>query len=136
MCINDLNGKLINFNNIMHDKIIKQFVYDYKTSTLKLLFMDDINIIIFYSIDFYNVVGLDMTSCDFWGRSPHVDYFGYVEHDERKLLPKLYEEKNQTNTSSNCRLDCNKNYLEILLSFISGNIITIACEYMEFKKFQ
>lgn len=136
MKIAESNIDLFNTIDVMHDKIIKQFIYDYKTHTLKLLFMDDVDIKIFYSIDFYNVIGLEMNSCDLWGYSPHVDYFCYIEHAERKLIPKLRYEKSQTTTSPHCIFDSNKMYLEMVMAFVSGNIITIACESIEFYKYQ
>lgn len=43
------------------------------------------------SIVFLNVIGFEMTSCDFWGSSPHILDFEYVEPKDHTLIPKLFD---------------------------------------------
>ncbi len=46
-----------------------------------------------FSIIFLNVIGFEMTSCDFWGSSPRILDFEYAEPKDTSLIPKLFEKK-------------------------------------------
>lgn len=135
MRINDLNGEIICTKNVnIHDDIIKHIKYDCLNSKLTLLVMADNDEKNEYTIVFTNVVGLELTSCDYWGRSPHVLDFEYVSYEKRTLLPRLLNAERDYPLSLHCKLITNKKYIETIVTFTSGDKMIIACEYIDFNK--
>ncbi len=68
-----------------------------------------------------------MTSCDFWDRSPRILDFEYVEKDNAIIISKVFEMKN-SNDYPFCTLDIQEEYIETIITFISGDRLTIACK--------
>ena len=67
-----------------------------------------------------------MTACDFWGHSPHILDFEYVERKNNTLIPKLFEKKDKDCTYSSLRNQ--EDYIETVITFSSGDQLRIACE--------
>lgn len=131
MKIYDKNGDIINSKQLyMHDDIFYQMSYDWNTKNLYLMFAKERNDNETYIIQFMNTIGFNMTSCEFWGPSPHVLDFEYLEHNERTLIPQLYEIYNNNPKDPICKLRSNIDYIETAITFKSGDKLIIACEYI------
>lgn len=131
MKINDSKGIIINSKDIsIHDDILNQLLFDRTKCEILLLITKSNNMNNEYAIKFVNVVGFEMTSCNFWGISPHILDFEYVEYENRTLLPKLHYIKESSEIHHLCKLVTNINYIETIITFTSGDKLTIACEYI------
>ena len=81
-----------------------------------------------------------MSSCDFWGKSLRVDC--WYPDDENGLileLNQLKEEKSGKGADgvmlpSVSRMDEVEFPLQIKISIISGDLLTIVCEYVDFEE--
>jgi len=132
MKINELNGNVLNTKDVyIHDDVLVFLNFNRNEKMLK-LHLSKYNSSAEYTIEFANVIGFTMTSCDFWGASECVLDFEYVDKSERVIIPKLEEEwlKNP-NLTNGCLYD---GYIETLLTFSSGDKLRIACESIEIKK--
>lgn len=65
------------------------------------------------------------------GASKRIFGFEYVNPENCKLLPKLYEMRKPPIDEIGCKLQLDKNYIETTVYFISGDKLTIVCEYIE-----
>ena len=121
-------GEIINSKKIrIHDGILEEFCFKRTEKILHLSILEeDFNDKI-HSIDFLHVIGFEMTSCDFWGSSPHILDFEYVKHDEIIILPKLFDKRNN-NDYPFCTLKDRENYIETVITFASGDQLRVACE--------
>ena len=125
MIINSLNGQIINSKKIyLHDDILENLIFHRNSKNLHLSLSKSWPTQEEYTIDFLQVIGFEMTSCDFWGASPHILDFEYVENG--RLISKLFSKR--TEYDSFCALKQQKDYIETVLTFISGDTLTVACE--------
>lgn len=129
MIINASNGKIINSKEVyIHDDILEELCFNRAEKKLHLLILKDCK---FdderFSIDFLNVIGFEMTSCDFWGISPHILDFEYVEKNDNTIIPKLFKIKD-TNDYEYSTLKDREIYFETVITFTSGDKLRIACE--------
>ncbi len=85
-----------------------------------------------YNIDFYNVIGFDMVSCDFWGKSPHILDWEPMKSDRKVLIKRLFEEQFSDKNYNASKLANRKesDFIETLFTFTSGDRLRIACEYI------
>lgn len=129
MIIDASNGNIINSKEVyIHDDILKEFTFNRAEKKLHLSIVKEEKFnSVRFSIDFLNVIGFEMTSCDFWGRSPHILDFEYVEKDNTTIIPKLFKMKNN-NDYPFCTLDIQEEYIETIITFISGDQLIIACK--------
>lgn len=132
MRIDDTNGKIINTRDVyIHDDILLNLEFDRKHRKLRLIveeYASDRE----FLINFMNVIGFDMTACDFWGASERILDFEYIEHNNRVLIPRLFDRKNNTPNSMDDLSE--KSYVETLITFCSGDQLRIASEYILFEK--
>jgi len=130
MLIYESNGKVINTKQVyIHDDILLYLAFDRNKKILKLTFSKHSDRL--YIINFINVIGFTMTSCDFWGASEYVLDFEYIEPDKRTLIPSLEKQwMNVPDSSSEVTYD---DFLETLLTFSSGDRLRIACEAIEIQ---
>ena len=118
------NANTINTPSVcLHDSVFEDFHFnrDKKELYLKLLKEDFKSP---FTIIFYNVVGFEMTSCDFWGASPHVLDFEYVTPQHSVIIPKAMEECRKYNLP----LFQDKSFFETIITFTSGDTLSVACE--------
>lgn len=129
MIINASNGEIINSKDIyIHDDILEGLYFNRAEKKLHLSILkdcksDDIR----FFIDFFDVIEFKMTSCDFWGRSPHILDFEYIEPSENTMIPKLFKKK-EINNFTSCSLDDPQKYIETVITFISGDQLLVACK--------
>lgn len=129
MIIDATNGKIINSKEVyIHDDILEEFYFNRTEKKLHLSILkanefDSKKIL----IDFLHVIGFEMTSCDFWGSSPHILDFEYVEKNDNIIIPKLFEIK-EKNDYTFCTLNNREEYIETRMTFSSGDQLIIACK--------
>ena len=128
MVIDYSNGEVVFLTSLnMHDHIFNGIQFDYGEKKIYAEITATGSSNQKYAIEFINVIGFEMVSCDFWGKSPHILDFEFIKPHEHRLLKKLLEEgKNNNYFCSN--LYRNKTYIETVLVFASGDRLTIACE--------
>ena len=121
-------GEIINSKKVcIHDDILEEFSFNRTEKNLHLTILKQNITDNKYDIDFLHVIGFEMTSCDFWGSSPHILDFEYVKHDEIIILPKLFDKRNN-NDYPFCTLKDRENYIETVITFASGDQLRVACE--------
>ncbi len=128
MRIDASNGKIIDSKEVyIHDDILNELCFYRQEKRLKLIIrkFEDQNDM--FTIEFINVIGFEMTSCDFWGPSRRILDFEYIEKDDNTIIPKLFEIKDNNDYSS-CTLNDREKYIESVITFISGDQLRIACE--------
>ena len=88
-----------------------------------------------YTIRFTHVLGFEMTSCNFWGPSRRIFDFELLEGEEQSLLPKLWkmrEEKKPVGAATpEDGLGEKENYLETVITFVSGDQLQVVCEAID-----
>ena len=88
-----------------------------------------------YTIRFTHVLGFEMTSCNFWGPSRRIFDFELLEGEEQKLLPRLWkmrEEKKPVGTTTpEDGLGEKENYIETVITFVSGDQLQVVCEAID-----
>ena len=133
MRIDKFNIETINTKQVyIHDDILDRLQFDKIGKKLHLEFSQSCLHGRKYTIDFINVIGFEITSCDFWGMSHHVLDFEYVECSNQRVLPKIrnkWAEVSQYNF-----VPSYQNYIETLITFSSGDQLFIACEYIFLEK--
>ena len=83
-------------------------------------------------IIFSNMIGLEMVSCDFWGSSPHILDLETLPSSKQKLIKSLFQEKSD-NGYTFSRLSNESKFIEIVITFTSGDRLTIACEHVSWE---
>ena len=116
----------------LHDKIIKTIKFDRLIKEMIIPIMpeneqDTDNTI--RKMKFSNVLGYEITTCDFWCPSPHIFGFGFLPKEEERLIPKYYKKWCAQNDSFHTPENFpGTNCFEVLIEFTSGDTISIACE--------
>ncbi len=131
MRIENSNGNIINSEIYIHDDIFNNLLYEKDSNTLKLLLSKANEYESKYEINYINVIAFEMTSCNYWGKSPHILDFEYVEHNNCKLLPALYEKQKGMPYNPECKLACKNDYIETVITFSSGDQMIVVCESIE-----
>ena len=129
LTVNSSNGEIINSKDVnIHDYIFDTllFIRDEKKIHLSLK-PENPYVEKRYSVDFIDVIGYEMTCCDFWGRSPYIFDFECVEEQEQTVIPKLFDTKEATDFPY-CFLKNKNDYIETVITFTSGDHLRIACE--------
>ena len=127
MKIDKTNGSIINTREVyIHDDVLNEFFFDRAEKQLHLVLLKARNNHRI-CIDFYNVIGFKMTSCDFWGGSPYIFDFEYVEEKDRTIVPELFGRKEMYNDPV-CILEAPENYIETKMTFVSGDYLVVACK--------
>ena len=130
MTINESNGYILNTGDIyIHDDMLLSLQFNKNEKTILLYLKKFADEKSEYTIKFNNVIGFDMTSCDFWGASERIDWFSYLDKQERVLIPRL--QKQWQDVPHVTSIPSYDDYIEIDLSFISGDKLRIACTTIE-----
>ena len=125
--MNKSSSKIINKNDIyIHDDILHELQFHRLQKKLNLVIQDFKTKNIF-EIEFINTIGFEMTSCDFWGSSPRMNGLAPLSTEEYIIIPKLFEMKKKCPNSYSFLTEPD-NYIEIIIEFISGDQLLIACE--------
>lgn len=128
MRIDKSNYKFINSKDIyIHDTILMDIVFDYNKKNLFI-----ITIVPSHALRFHNVIGFEMTSCDFWQKSSRIlDW--EIETDNFVLIDKLFKQK-EDNNEYTPRLNNKEDFIESIITLTSGDTLRIACEYIIFDE--
>ena len=131
MLIDTVNAANINTKNIyLHDDLFVAFRFNRDSCEAIMLCSDYKHN---YEIEFHDVIGIEMTSCDFWGPGPNIDCFSVVNQNECVLVPKLQEEYEKYSAPDDLPFD-SKRYIETVLSLCSGDRIRIASKTVRIGK--
>lgn len=124
MRIDKSNCKIINSKkNYIHDAIFDDVVFNYQKKVLYVSIQNKSKI-----IEFYNVIGFNMTACDYWGEDPFV--FDWEYNDNFHLVEDLFVKKESN--SNHSRLNNKEDFIETIITLSSGDKLIIACEYIIF----
>ena len=127
MKINVTNINTVNFDiTYIHDYIFKEMKFDYTKKNIYIIISKNNDTKTDRIIKFNNVIGFNMISCDFWGQSPHILDWEFTDKDNT-IINKLFDEKNNHDYQDS-RLTSIEDYIESIITFTSGNRLTIACE--------
>lgn len=136
MIIDVNNGKIINSKEVyLHDDFLDDMRFNFleKKLHLSVLYFRDRSHR--YSVDFLDVIGFEMSSCDFWGGSLRILDFEYVPPESQVLVPRLFNKKQEGGESfAFCKMKSRENYLETLMTFASGDQLRVACENIIYLK--
>jgi hypothetical protein len=69
-----------------------------------------------------------MSCCDFWGESQRIDCWYAEDEKDKILISDLIKERDLNNYDLSRLKDENK-FFESTISILSGDKITVACEY-------
>lgn len=136
MIIDVNNGKIINSKEVyLHDDFLDDMRFNFleKKLHLSVLYFRDRSHR--YSVDFLDVIGFEMSSCDFWGGSLRILGFEYVPQENQVLVLRLFNKKQEGGESfAFCKMKSRENYLETLMTFASGDQLRVACENIIYLK--
>lgn len=129
MNINISNADLINSEKVyVHDDVLGLLQFDRINKELRLSVTKNWPNKKTYSIVFLNVLGFEMTSCDFWGMSECILDFQYIEHSRSTLLPKLIKKVEDSQNYMGENNNIEPKYFETIITFGSGDELIIASE--------
>ena len=133
MRINKTNLNEIKASDVyMHDDRLLNLKYNYQERKITLLICDEFDNNKSYNVDFIDVIGFYCTGCDFWGISPYIFDFELVEKDNQIVIQELKKHGEKTpHFKFKMELD---DYLEIRMTFTSGDRLRIACREIVFCK--
>lgn len=146
---------------LIHDDVILDFTFDRDDRILTLNLVDGYNnesyyrserenrnekfAWMFYSnhyiIKFINVIGFEMTSCDFWGKSNRIN--GISINENKELIDRLIYKANDIkgiihnedgSTKDDIKYINKDNFIEVRIEFISGDMLIVACEIINYGK--
>lgn len=130
MIINVKNGSMINSNMVnVHDFILENFTFNRQINELVLTLFDEENNLQ-HIMRFAGVIGFEISACNYWGKSPYILDFEYVEPGDQKIVGKLFA-KNKKGYHPFCELKDISGYLETMFTFTSGDQLCIACESVQ-----
>lgn len=110
----------------VHDMQCHAVNFAYENKTLLLLLLGEREEDASLEIRFHGVLGYEMTSCDFWGPSPHVFGWRLILDEERVLLPRYLAEAGAHGLDqTSIRKD--QEYMEIEVEFTSGDSLKVLC---------
>lgn len=130
MKIDVLNCDSINSKDVtIHDCLLADFRFDRNRKSLHLTLLreESERKTKKSRVDFFGVIGFEMTCCDFWGASPFILDFERVEKNSMRIIPKLFEKKKQ-NDWPDCSLSDQNDYFETVITFVSGDHLSVACK--------
>ena len=87
-----------------------------------------------YTMSITNFIGLDITACDYWFPSERVLDFEYATNEDAQLIPKLQSKWSDV-PGYNGEVSYD-NFIELIFTFISGDVLRIACEKIELINFE
>lgn len=133
MRINKLNCDILQTKGAyVHDALFTGFFYDYKQKQIKFEAMEQGFQNKKYKFTFENVIGFNMSCTDFWGSSHYIYDWEAIPANEYLLINRLKKEA-LNNDFHNSRVLYPIEYFETKLILISGDELTIACEWIEFE---
>lgn len=132
MIFNTSNAQQINSNDVyLHDDLFVGL--NFERESFKAAFICFNHKSGEYTVTFSDVIGLELTACEFWGAGSNIFDFEYIDPTERVLIPKLHEEYKKY-TKPGWPLIDNENYIETLLTLSSGDQYRVACKTVQIER--
>lgn len=116
----------------VHDSIFEGFIYREEDKNLYINLKNYcINKI--FKLLFCNVLIINCELCQFWGESPNI--LDWEVSENGSIIQNIKKKQKENNKLySNSLVDLEKSYMEVKITFTSGDIIEIVCEYIEFEE--
>lgn len=128
MQIDKSNRETFKSEVYIHDSILDEFRFDRGKKHLHLQITDTYPCLKQRSIDFFEVIGFEMSAGNYWGPSERILDFEYIV-EEKTLIPRLAEKRKNDRWPDFDVADPSK-YIELLITFVSGDTLRVACERM------
>ena len=126
MIINISNANIINTREVyFHDNILEDVSFNCKDKRMTLFIINECGTEK-RKILFEDAVAFEMTSCDFWGPSPYILDFEYIEKENEVIIPKLMKRQEKDYDAASVKID--NGYIETKITFISGDQLSIVCK--------
>lgn len=136
MRIDTTNGYLLNLRDFsLHDAPITKIQYDVFKNTLSVFAKTYQKPFKDIKITYFDVIGLEGITCDIWSAmldSLNILGLDYMEPSDRYLIKKIFQERSK-GIEDQARLTLPENYIETVLTGMSGNSLRVACEYLEIE---
>ena len=116
-----------NYSSLLHDAVCLGWNFDYQHKQLIMQLDGEDSIEKPYQITFRNVLGHEITPCDFWGPSPHLLGWSALTGEQRRLYPR-YVDEIEKNGYTFARLLPGEKYMEVEVLFTSGDALAVLCE--------
>lgn len=116
-------------SSLIHDAKCEEWTFEYasKRLTIRLNHGDGASGII--NLIFEDVYVHHMTSCDYWGASPHIYGFELIASMSSGLYKQMIDEiKNMGYVNS--RMSDDRKLIEARIQFTSGDLLTVLCQHV------
>ena len=132
MIINKENYQILDTKEVnLHDDTLSSIFFDRNRKQLKVKCTKASKQHQEYIIYFDNVIGFQISACDFLGASECILDFQSVSHENAILIPNLIEEWQKTpDFIPEPDYD---DFIEVLFTLTSGDRLRIACESIEIE---
>ena len=77
-----------------------------------------------------DVIGTEMSNCEYWGASPYVFSLSILNGKKSHLVQRLFE--NMKPEYKFCKLKSKDDHIEVLIEFSSGDKLRVACSSVRF----
>ena len=128
MQIDRTNRETFEAEIYIHDSVLDDLRFDRREKHLHLQITDTYPCPKRRSIDFFEVIGFEMSACNYWGPSERILDFEYID-EEKTLIPRLVEKRKNDRWPDFDAADPSK-YIELLITFVSGDTLRVACARM------
>ena len=130
MIINKSNCRIIDTKGILslHDFVLSTLQFDRINKKMQLQLKKTIMSDEIYLVEFINVIGFQMSACDFWGASECILDFEHIPPKEQVIIPDVEIQWNKSPYPFD--KPSYANHIETLFTFTSGDHLRIACEYI------
>lgn len=145
MVINNENIHEVN-NISLHDACFESFVFDRVHNRLETVVKPEWPFVVppdFDSSESFehaelkriritcvDVIGTEMSNCEYWGASPYVFSLSILNGKKSHLVQRLFENKKPEYKF--CKLKSKDDYIEVLIEFSSGDKLRVACSSVRF----
>ena len=126
MVINNENIHEVN-NISLHDACFESFVFDRVHNRLETVVKPEWPFVVPPDFD---VIGTEMSNCEYWGASPYVFSLSILNGKKSHLVQRLFE--NMKPEYKFCKLKSKDDYIEVLIEFSSGDKLRVACSSVRF----
>lgn len=130
MIIDKTNATISSKDIYIHDDVVEELTFvrsEYKLTLLLSTHSANRQ----YTIEFSDVIGFEMSSCDFWGSSSRIYDFVVLECKEYSVIPRLKQNQHFDSVIEPTEVN---DYIEVKIIFISGDELAVACKRIEYNK--
>lgn len=119
-------------NICVHDAVFNGFCYDYSNNRVSFCVIEQLRKKRIY-FHLTNVIGFNMQSCDFWGKSPHIYDLEIVKDYNTSLLKRIIDLRDSENYVT-ARIDDPSKFMELKFILTSGDTFEIVFEHLKVRE--